>query len=311
MSDTLDIREVARVLGGDALHGNRALVPGPGHSRRDRSLSIRLAPDAPDGFMVHSHAGDDWRACRDYVKAALGIDSGGAASPRLVASPEPDDRERIAQASAIWMGAVEPQGTPVEAYLASRGLSLPSAVRWHPSCPFGKSTRTGCMVALVVDIETNEPRAIHRTSITTDGRKVEVGGYDRLSLGPIMGGAIKLSPDETVTAAVGIGEGMRRGLPGYADGGVVDLMGAERRAAQVRAAVAGKGGAGGGVTFVLEDHSSGKKSTTMNETTRPDGTREIRAVMNDAMADAINQRGGSTDRALSARGAVPRTRKLG
>jgi hypothetical protein len=212
MSDTLDIREVARVLGGDALRGNRALVPGPGHSRRDRSLSIRLAPDAPDGFMVHSHAGDDWRACRDYVKAALGIDSGGAASPRLVASPEPDDRERIAQASAIWMGAVEPQGTPVEAYLASRGLSLPSAVRWHPSCPFGKSTRTGCMVALVVDIETNEPRAIHRTSITTDGRKVEVGGYDRLSLGPIMGGAIKLSPGETVTAAVGIGEGIESTL---------------------------------------------------------------------------------------------------
>lgn len=212
MSDTLDIREVARALGGDALRGNRALVPGPGHSRRDRSLSIRLAPDAPDGFMVHSHAGDDWRACRDHVKAALGIDSGGASSPRLVASPEPDDRERIAQASAIWMGAGEPQGTPVEAYLASRGLSLPSAVRWHPSCPFGKSTRTGCMVALVVDIETNEPRAIHRTSLTADGRKVEVGGYDRLSLGPIMGGAIKLWPDETVTGVVGIGEGIESTL---------------------------------------------------------------------------------------------------
>jgi hypothetical protein len=144
-----------------------------------------------------------------------------------------------------------------------------------------------------------------------DGGYTGPGGKHQAA-GIVHRGEVVWSQSDVARAGgVHVVEGMRRGLPGYADGGVVDLMGAERRAAQVRAAVAGKGGAGGGVTFVLEDHSSGKKSTTMNETTRPDGTREIRAVMNDAMADAINQRGGSTDRALSARGAVPRTRKLG
>ena len=39
--------------------GNKALVPGPGHSRHDRSLSVRVNPDAPVGFVVHSFCGDE------------------------------------------------------------------------------------------------------------------------------------------------------------------------------------------------------------------------------------------------------------
>jgi RecA-family ATPase len=69
---SLDVRSVAAALGGDVTGPDSVLAPGPGHSPKDRSLSVKLAPDAPDGFTVYSHANDDWKICRDYVAAKLG-----------------------------------------------------------------------------------------------------------------------------------------------------------------------------------------------------------------------------------------------
>jgi hypothetical protein len=63
---------LARKLGGEAC-GDQINCPGPGHSSKDRSLSIRLDPGAPDGFIVNSFASDDPIACRDYVRAKLGL----------------------------------------------------------------------------------------------------------------------------------------------------------------------------------------------------------------------------------------------
>lgn len=115
-----------------------------------------------------------------------------------------------------WESAVDPRGTPVEAYLAGRGLSLPDeaageAIRFHPRCKFGLA-HVPCMVALVRDVISNEPRAIHRTAIGPDGRKAVVDGKSRLALGPTTGGAVKLTPDEDVCAALAIGEGVETTL---------------------------------------------------------------------------------------------------
>src|SRR5258708_30135022 len=50
-------------------HGPQGvLLPGPG---ADRSLSIKIDPAAPDGFIVHLFARDSPIECRDYVRAAL------------------------------------------------------------------------------------------------------------------------------------------------------------------------------------------------------------------------------------------------
>jgi 5S rRNA maturation endonuclease (ribonuclease M5) len=67
-----DARTIARLMGG-VVNGDCALVPGPGHSPKDHSLSIKPDSAAPDGFIVHSFANDDFLECRDYVKAKLGI----------------------------------------------------------------------------------------------------------------------------------------------------------------------------------------------------------------------------------------------
>src|SRR5262245_13086428 len=66
------IHKIAEALGGDVANGE-VLGPGPGHSAEDRSLAVKLDSAAPDGFVVHSFAGDDPIACRDHVRRKLGL----------------------------------------------------------------------------------------------------------------------------------------------------------------------------------------------------------------------------------------------
>ena len=53
-----DLQTLAKALGGE-VNRSQVLAPGPGHSAIDRSLSVKLDSNAPDGFLVHSFAGDD------------------------------------------------------------------------------------------------------------------------------------------------------------------------------------------------------------------------------------------------------------
>src|SRR5262245_52103340 len=120
--------ELARALGGDVV-GRQVLCPGPGHSPRDRSLSVTPAFDHPDGFIVHSHAGDDWRDCRAHVRARLGTSDRHVISPHRATRPAPRASTNVsALARELWDEAHDPCGTVVERYLASRRLRLPAEV---------------------------------------------------------------------------------------------------------------------------------------------------------------------------------------
>jgi hypothetical protein len=87
---TLDAQTIARVMGGE-VNGASALVPGPGHSAKDRSLSVKPDPTASDGILVHSFAGDDFAECRDHVKSKLGI----AHDPRANGNGTSEPQRRI------------------------------------------------------------------------------------------------------------------------------------------------------------------------------------------------------------------------
>jgi putative DNA primase/helicase len=216
----MSLAHAAQLLAGD-VNGSRVLCPGPGHSPSDRSLSVWFRRDAADGFIVHSFAGDSFLHCRDHVRERLRIPRGADRfSPRPLQRPP---ATRSSRALAIWAESRSPIGTPVETYLASRGLHLASyapgaALRFHPNCPFkGRHppftvTRIPAMIALVRDIVSDRPVAIHRTAITPDGRKIAIpdGPKDgRMALGPGASGAVKLSDEVTeVTTVLGIGEGI-------------------------------------------------------------------------------------------------------
>ena len=146
---------------------------------------------------------------RDGLSRAIG---GGT-----VAKLPPIDRAGEAEAKArkqdralaLWNNAVPIEGTRVALYLTRRGL--PSLIgspvlryRRMTSHPASGESYSA-MIALVADAAGN-PLAIHRTYIASDGRKADVVPT-KASLGPIWGGAIRLSPHDPDKPLV-IGEGI-------------------------------------------------------------------------------------------------------
>jgi putative DNA primase/helicase len=151
-----DLRAIARALGGEVAGLDQVLAPGPGHRPKDRSLSVRLSQHAPEGFIVHSYAGDHWRDCRDHVRSLLGItlpSEHGCSNTHQSRSQKPsrcedsEDARRIARALKLWDEGRDPQGTLVERYLTGRkadggrALDFPHdcagrVLRFHPECPW-------------------------------------------------------------------------------------------------------------------------------------------------------------------------------
>lgn len=197
-STQLNLRSAAARLGGDIAGRNRILCPGPGHSRRDRSLSVTFSGD---GFLVHSFAGDDFRECRDHVKAALGLSDDKrpeAFTPLIEVDPERIARQK--SAAEIWARSIPIAGTLAETYLASRDLSYAGdALRFYPG---GRA-----MVAQITDAITGEPIGIHRTLLDHKGNRTR-----KLMLGAAAGGVVRLSADDEVLSGLGIAEGIETAL---------------------------------------------------------------------------------------------------
>ena len=58
----MDIYGKAKLLGGKVSNG-QILCPGPNHSSKDKSLSIKFDEQNPNEFVVNSFAGDDPIEC--------------------------------------------------------------------------------------------------------------------------------------------------------------------------------------------------------------------------------------------------------
>src|SRR5688572_27583053 len=97
----LDLRSLAQALGGEVAR-NQVRAPAMGHSRKDRSLSVRLDPCAPGGFLVHCFGSGDPLAEKDRIRSILGRKSD--ARPGLARHVPVDltDNQRTASALSIW-----------------------------------------------------------------------------------------------------------------------------------------------------------------------------------------------------------------
>jgi len=212
----LSLRALAHALGGE-VDRNQVRAPGPYHSPKDRSMWVRLSPQAPDGILCGSFASQDWRECKDYVRQRLGIarDETYKAAPsteRVAPSTSNDDVEKIKRARIVWSNAQSPYGTLVETYLKSRALILPDdidhVIRFHPATAWkdeasGELIHVPCMIAAFRNIDTNEITGIHRTRLSPEGKKL-----GRRMFGIAGGAAIKLDRDEHATTGLVLGEGI-------------------------------------------------------------------------------------------------------
>jgi putative DNA primase/helicase len=223
----------ARLLGG-AVSGGQIRCPGPGHSKNDRSLCLRPSARSQIGYVFKSFAEDDPLECLDHIRACLGLPEftpcarrepqGG--DSRVSMAPLPpqgrplsavermpgylDTPDNSAAANKIWNEARAIRGSLAERYLLKeRGLRLDSELDWMRVLRFHPSR---ILVALMRDSLTDEPKAIHRTYLSADGKKI-----GRKMLGPAKGCAIKLDRLGTSTT-LSIGEGLESTLSGRAMG---------------------------------------------------------------------------------------------
>jgi putative DNA primase/helicase len=209
-----DVRAAARALEGDVSGPDDVVCPGPGHSRQDRSLSVRFDPSAPDGFVVYSHAGDSVPDCKDHVRQRLGLPSWsprrGDEAPskitRHMPVPMADQHvKHLSFARSIWEASRPPKGTLVERYLVkTRRLELPEtdAIRFHPRLRVTHTDRFApAMVCRMTDIRTDEFTGVHRTFLTDTAQKIS-----KTILGRKHGSAIKI--DGVDGEGIAIAEGV-------------------------------------------------------------------------------------------------------
>ena len=202
---------LAKALGGrKAGCGWTALCPA--HDDRAPSLSIR---DAEDGrILVHCHAGC---AQPDVIAAlrarGLWTERSGRSFPRSARcppvrrKPEQDGATRTEAALAIWRGSQSAEGTPVETYLASRGIDLPppDTLRFHAGLRHSSGGIWPAMVALVMNGADGRPIAIHRTFLARDGNGKAPIDPQKMMLGPCRGGAVRLAePGEVLMVGEGV-----------------------------------------------------------------------------------------------------------
>lgn len=123
-------------------------------------------------------------------------------------------------ALSVWDQCVPIRGTIAEVYLKRRAIFDVTGIedlRFHPSCPVGRSSRLPAMVGLFRNISNDTPVAIHRTFLMPDGSgKLNPEEHNipaaKMMMGPSKGAAIKLSPDDEVEAGLCIAEGIENAM---------------------------------------------------------------------------------------------------
>ncbi len=194
---------IAEALGGGHRSGAWWRCRCPAHGSRGATLALR---DGDRGLIAVCHAG----CSRADILAALrqrGLLLGDSDTHRAAPLPIRNDGAagRIEAATRILNAARVARGTPLIAYLAGRGITLPAppALRWAPALRRPDGTCGPAMVAGIGNID-GELIGVSRTWLDRDaaGRWYR---RERAMLGRAAGGSVRLAPaSETLLVGEGI-----------------------------------------------------------------------------------------------------------
>jgi hypothetical protein len=179
-------------------------------ARRDQN-ALTLADG--DGGRLLAHCKKSGCDFRDIL-AAAGLAPGEYAAPDPLESlaRQAQDRagveKRAKQAQRLWQDARPIAGTPAETYLRGRGITcpLPETLRFFPNCWHPTAKRFPAMLARV---DGGEGFAVHRTYLAIDGGGKAIVEPDKMMLGRVSGGAVRLTEAQgPLVAAEGIETGL-------------------------------------------------------------------------------------------------------
>jgi hypothetical protein len=216
-----DLESWAKCLGGD-VRGQQILCPGPWHSSRDRSLSIRFNAGAPDGFVVYSFAGDDYRICKDHVIERLGLrHRAHQRKPVLKPLRRTEANNRTELALFLWKKRRPVEDSPAETYMRQvRRYSgpIPPTLAYLP--PSRRDHHPALIAAYAIP-EEKEPgciavadsmvRGVQLTLLKPDGSGKADVSNSKLTIARCMGTPIVLAPMDDLLG-LAIVEGIEDGL---------------------------------------------------------------------------------------------------
>lgn len=209
---TIDLRAIVARTGGDLYAGgNAATIPAPGHSRKDRGLSLRVIRDGRgERLIYHAFNAPDLKPAD--VWRYLGLEPGQVREESPAERRKRQEAERrekarkLAFCSDLWRETVAAEGSPVEAYLRGRGIAgpIPPTVRFHPAAalsypwnaPEGGQVRTfPAMVAIATAEDGKSAAGLHVTALAPDGSGKAPGLRNaRRMFGDLGGAVVQLAP---------------------------------------------------------------------------------------------------------------------
>jgi hypothetical protein len=209
------LERIVAACGGILLDGGtRALIPGPNHSHKDRSVS--LAETEEGRILIHCFSPkDDWRDVRRAL-ADLGLlddeplidrPSTRSSSAKIVA--QPFDEERVARARRIWDESSALKHSVAEAYLRKRvvpiGFWASPALRFHPRMTsLDDRGKRPALVAAITDAQ-GALQGVQVTLLSAHGTAKAALATPRRVIGKLMGGVVRLADTQDELA---IGEGV-------------------------------------------------------------------------------------------------------
>ena len=199
----MTLHRIVAALGGDIYaNGLRANVRAPGHSVRDRSVSLVLT----DGrVVIHGFGGSDWRTVRDHLRDLGLIDDAGRLSGggrTVSAVPRPDSGVRLRTAADLWAGCRPIQtGDAADRHLrlrAVQGVGDARSLAFHPQAPVSVYRPRGrgrpALVARISD-ETDRLTAVELTYLDMNGLVASGIRLTRKTVGQVpTGAAVRLAP---------------------------------------------------------------------------------------------------------------------
>lgn len=201
----MNAQEVTFALNGHwSGHTGRALCPVCGGNRNNLPLSIAEGMKGP---LIYCHKGCDFRsianALRDLsLDGALREQETGENLAHLHKAQAEDTKRKADQARRYWLDCLPIAGSLASNYLAGRGIDFDASnLAFHPAAWHGPTAhRYPAMIALV---EGGGSFAVHRTYLH-GSEKAEIAP-NKMALGAIAGGAVRLATEKTPLLIVGEG----------------------------------------------------------------------------------------------------------
>lgn len=174
----------------------------PAHADATPSLSVRPGRRR---LLFHCFAGCETRDVLDAI-AALRLPGGARV---VFGTDEPIDT-RKPSVERLWSEARPLRESPASRYLAGRGLTGTSALRFHPRTPQGRHPLTRFLPAMIAAV-TDETGlvAVHRTFLSRDGLSLSSRQPARAALGSLGSGLVRLV---SASNRLGLAEGIETAL---------------------------------------------------------------------------------------------------